>query len=105
VALRASGLLSEKIGGPSVFPPQPEGIWTQHYSQEKWTPSQGEDRYRRGIYTFGAALLPIRHFSHSMPLAASLALHASADEHTVAGFNNLNDPRFSKQPSIWLCES
>ena len=52
VALKASGLLSEKIGGPSVFPPQPEGIWTQHYSQEKWTPSQGEDRYRRGIYTF-----------------------------------------------------
>ena len=52
VALAASGLLSRKIGGPSVFPPQPDGIWDIPYSSEKWTLSEGEDRYRRGIYTF-----------------------------------------------------
>jgi hypothetical protein len=51
-ALAAGGLLSRKIGGPSVFPPQPEGIWDIPYSSEKWTPSQGEDRYRRGLYVF-----------------------------------------------------
>jgi hypothetical protein len=51
-ALAVSGLLSEKIGGPSVFPPQPEGIWDIPYSDEKWVGSTGDDRYRRGLYTF-----------------------------------------------------
>jgi hypothetical protein len=50
--LAASGLLSHKIGGPSVFPPQPDGIWDIPYSDEKWTPSEAEDRYRRGLYVF-----------------------------------------------------
>jgi hypothetical protein len=52
VALAASGLLSSKIGGPSVFPPQPEGIWDLPYNDDKWEESQGEDRHRRGVYTF-----------------------------------------------------
>ena len=52
VALAASGLLSRKIGGPSVFPPQPAGVWDLPYNDEKWEESKGEDRYRRGIYTF-----------------------------------------------------
>jgi mono/diheme cytochrome c family protein len=51
-ALTASGLLSRKIGGPSVFPPQPDGIWDIPYSSEKWIPSENEDRYRRGLYVF-----------------------------------------------------
>jgi hypothetical protein len=52
VALAASGLLSRKVGGPSVFPPQPPGVWDLPYNDEKWEESKGEDRYRRGIYTF-----------------------------------------------------
>ncbi len=52
IALQASGLLSPKIGGPSVFPYQPEGIWNRPYSDDKWVISPGEDRYRRGLYTF-----------------------------------------------------
>lgn len=51
-ALFASGLLSQKIGGPSVFPPQPPGIWKMPYSGRKWETSQGEDRFRRGLYTW-----------------------------------------------------
>jgi hypothetical protein len=50
--LAASGLLARTVGGPSVFPPQPEGIWDIPYSSEKWETSQGPDRYRRGLYTF-----------------------------------------------------
>jgi hypothetical protein len=50
--LSAAGLLSQKIGGPSVFPPQPDGIWDNPYSDAKWVISDGEDRYRRGLYTF-----------------------------------------------------
>jgi mono/diheme cytochrome c family protein len=52
LGLTASGLLSRKLGGPSVFPLQPEGIWTSPYSSEKWRTSEGEDRYRRSLYTF-----------------------------------------------------
>jgi Protein of unknown function (DUF1553)/Protein of unknown function (DUF1549) len=50
--LAAAGLLSPKVGGPSVFPPQPEGIWDNPYSDAKWVTSEGEDRYRRSLYTF-----------------------------------------------------
>jgi hypothetical protein len=52
IALADSGLLSPKIGGPSVFPYQPEGVWDLVYNDDKWVMSEGEDRYRRGIYTF-----------------------------------------------------
>lgn len=52
VALSASGLLSRKVGGPSVFPSQPAGVWDSPYSGEQWSESKGEDRYRRGLYTF-----------------------------------------------------
>ena len=50
--LAASGLLSETVGGPSVFPPQPDGIWDIPYSDDKWIASAGPDRYRRGLYVF-----------------------------------------------------
>jgi mono/diheme cytochrome c family protein len=50
--LAASGLLSSKIGGPSVFPYQPNGVWDVPYSSDQWIESKGEDRYRRGLYTF-----------------------------------------------------
>jgi hypothetical protein len=52
VALKASGLLSAKIGGPSVFPPIPDGVMGQGQVKRAWTVSKGEDKYRRGMYTF-----------------------------------------------------
>lgn len=51
-ALAVAGLLSPKMFGPSVFPPQPEGVWNSVYSGAKWTESKGEDRLRRAIYTY-----------------------------------------------------
>jgi hypothetical protein len=62
VALAASGLLSPKMFGPSVFPLQPDGIWNQPYSSDKWTTSQGEDRYRRSLYTFWRRTSPYPSF-------------------------------------------
>ena len=53
--LAASGLLSSKIGGPSVYPPQPPGIWDMPYNDEVYVESQGEDRYRRGSIPLRAA--------------------------------------------------
>lgn len=51
-ALVASGLLHERVGGPSVFPPQPDGVMTLGQQSRPWRISKGEDRYRRGMYTF-----------------------------------------------------
>ncbi|MDN3688909.1 DUF1553 domain-containing protein [Cyclobacterium jeungdonense] len=51
-ALAVSGLLSEKMGGPSVMPEQPEGIWQVVYSGDQWLTSKGEDKHRRALYTF-----------------------------------------------------
>ncbi|HTL29634.1 MAG TPA: DUF1549 and DUF1553 domain-containing protein, partial [Tepidisphaeraceae bacterium] len=52
VALASSGLLSEKIGGPSVFPPIPDGVMGLGQVKHEWKTSTGADRYRRGMYTF-----------------------------------------------------
>ena len=52
IALAAAGLLSEKVGGPSVYPPQPEGVGEMSYSNNAWPTSSGPDRFRRGMYTF-----------------------------------------------------
>lgn len=51
-ALAVSGLLSEKMYGPSVMPPQPEGIWQVVYSGNTWETSEGEDQHRRALYTY-----------------------------------------------------
>lgn len=51
-ALLASGLLSDKMGGPPVMPPQPEGVWNSVYNDSKWKDATGPDRYRRAIYTY-----------------------------------------------------
>jgi ABC-type transport system substrate-binding protein len=50
--LASSGLLTRKIGGPSVMPPQPAGVWRTVYSGNQWRNATGPDRYRRGLYTY-----------------------------------------------------
>ncbi len=51
-ALAISGLLSPKMFGKPVMPPQPEGIWQVPYNGDSWQNSLGEDSYRRAVYTF-----------------------------------------------------
>ncbi|MBM3734317.1 MAG: DUF1553 domain-containing protein [Acidobacteria bacterium] len=52
-ALAVSGLLHEKLGGPSVKPYQPAGLWKDLIMQDmEYVQSQGPDLYRRGLYTF-----------------------------------------------------
>jgi hypothetical protein len=58
-ALALSGLLSRKVGGPSVYPPQPPGMWQAAFNGERtWNTSTGGDRYRRGLYTFWRRTVP-----------------------------------------------
>jgi len=56
--LRAAGILSKKMYGPGVRPPQPEGVTEVAYGAPKWTASGGEDRHRRSIYTFQKRTAP-----------------------------------------------
>ncbi len=56
-ALAASGLLRERIGGLSVFPYQPKGLWSDiafgaGFTAQSYTPSHGDDLYRRSMYAF-----------------------------------------------------
>jgi hypothetical protein len=60
--LAVSGLLDDAIGGPSVFPLQPAGIWNMPYNSDKWTNSEGSDRYRRSLYTFWRRTAPYPSF-------------------------------------------
>ncbi len=58
-ALKAAGLLSTKMYGPGVFPPQPANVTTEGtYGRLEWNVSNGEDRYRRGLYTFAKRTAP-----------------------------------------------
>ncbi len=58
-ALALSGLLSPKIGGPSVYPPQPDNLWRAAFNgQRSYPTSTGEDRYRRGVYTIWRRTAP-----------------------------------------------
>ena len=51
-ALCISGVISNKMFGPSVYPYQPKGLWLSPYNGTDWEQSAGEDQYRRGVYTF-----------------------------------------------------
>jgi hypothetical protein len=82
-ALRAAGLLSAKIGGPSVRPPQPEGAGGVAYSRAKWEASTGEDRFRRGLYTFA---------QRTEPYAMAATFDAPSGESCVARREVSNTP-------------
>jgi hypothetical protein len=62
-ALAVSGLLSKKMGGPPVMPPQPEGLWRSTYSGQKWVNAEGEGRFRRGLYTYLKRTTPFPSFT------------------------------------------
>jgi hypothetical protein len=81
--LRASGLLSPKVGGPSVYPPQPESVTALAYGKAEWTPSTGPDRYRRSLYTFS---------KRTAPFAAYSTFDAPSGETCVARRDRSNTP-------------
>ncbi len=52
VALAAGGLFNPTLGGPSVFPPQPDGVFEFTQDKKPWNTATGPDRYRRAMYTY-----------------------------------------------------
>jgi hypothetical protein len=83
-ALKASGLLFERIGGPSVFPPQPPGVSTEGtYGGLAWNVSPGGDRYRRGLYTY---------CKRTAPFAMAMTFDGPSGEVCVARRELSNSP-------------
>lgn len=59
IALSASGLLTNKLGGPSVIPPVPKNVLDYNYTYPGyWTPATGSERYRRSVYLFRKRSMP-----------------------------------------------
>jgi hypothetical protein len=78
--LQAAGLLSLKVGGPPVRPPQADGVSDVAYGNPKWDASAGEDRNRRSLYTYVNALHHSRCIIHSMPQPARAASHGGMSQ-------------------------
>lgn len=57
-ALFASGLLNEKMFGPSVMPYQPQGIWLSPWNGQDWLASTNGEQYRRALYTYWKRTAP-----------------------------------------------
>ncbi len=57
-SLVISGIMSPKMYGPSVMPYQPKGIWLSPWNGADWKMSEGEDQYRRGMYTYWKRTAP-----------------------------------------------
>ncbi len=94
--LRESGLLCPKIGGPSVFPPQPANVTTEGtYGQLAWKPSEGPDRYRRGLYTYSKRTAPFAAFAtFDAPSGEVCAARREVSNTPLQALTLLNDPAF-----------
>ncbi len=96
IALAVSGLLSLKIGGPSVFPPIPDGAMAVSFrSRTVWETSKGEDRYRRGLYTFWKRSVPYPSMSvFDAPNADMACARRTRSNSPLQALTTLNDAAF-----------
>jgi hypothetical protein len=81
--VQAAGVLSKKRGGPPVRPLQPKGITEVAFGSPSWDVSEGEDRYRRSIYTF---------IKRTAPFAMVTTFDGPTGEACIARRNRSNTP-------------
>jgi hypothetical protein len=95
-ALAFAGLLSRKVGGPSVYPPQPPGLWRAAFNGERtWATSTGDDRYRRGLYTFWRRTVPYPSMAtFDAPSREICTIRRVPTNTPLQAFVTLNDPAF-----------
>ena len=93
-ALALGGLLSRKIGGPSVFPPQPDGLWQAAFNgQRTWSTSRGDDQYRRGLYVFWRRTVPYPSMAaFDAPSREICAIKRVRTNTPLQSFVTMNDP-------------
>jgi hypothetical protein len=95
-ALALSGLLSSKTGGPSVYPVQPDGLWRAAFNGERtWATSKGEDRHRRGLYTFWRRTVPYPSMAtFDAPSRETCTVRRIPTNTPLQAFVTMNDPVF-----------
>jgi hypothetical protein len=92
--LAASGLLNRTVGGPCVFPPQPDSVTKEGFNSF-WTPSAGADRYRRGLYTFQIRLTPFaQNQTFDAPFPNRSCSRRERSNTPLQALTLLNDPVF-----------
>jgi hypothetical protein len=92
--LFASGLLENRVGGPSVFPPQPEIVAKEGFSNV-WKTSEGADRYRRGLYTWIQRLSPFaQNVTFDAPPTNAGCTRRDRSNSPLQALTLLNDPVF-----------
>ena len=95
-ALSASGLLNDAIGGPSVKPPQPEGVAELVYAgSAKWVEDKGPERYRRGLYIHYQRTAPYPMLANfDAPDSNTACSRRRRSNSPLQALNLLNDPVF-----------
>jgi hypothetical protein len=95
-ALAASGLLTDKSGGPPVMPYQPDGLWRAvGRNAPKWKAAQDEDRYRRGIYVVWRRAAPYPSFvNFDAPDRAACTVSRPRTNTPLQALTLLNDPAY-----------
>ncbi len=98
-ALQASGLLVDRVGGPSVKPYQPEGIWDAVSMPEsdtkKYKADEGENLYRRSLYTFWKRFAPPPSLETFDAEAREVVCVGRARTNTpLQALVSMNDPQF-----------
>ena len=83
VSLSAAGVLTTTLGGPSVFPPQPDGVYAFTQTNKNWIDAKGAERYRRGMYT---------HFWRSAPYPSLMVFDAPTGNFTCTRRIRSNTP-------------
>lgn len=102
IALKVSGLLSPKVGGPSVFPPLPDGVMSLAYGPIAWNVSEGDDRYRRAMYTFWKRSVPYPALTtFDAPTAEQSCVRRVRSNTPLQALVTLNEPTFN-QAARWL---
>ena len=94
-ALCASGLLNPEIGGPSVRPPQPDGVYSFTQNAKAWKTSEGPARFRRGLYTtfYRSAAYPLN-TTFDAPNFQTTCTRRARSNTPLQSLTLANDPAF-----------
>ncbi len=96
-ALSASGLLDETIGGPSVHPPQPDGVYSFTQTGKKWTADTGPNRFRRALYTMYYRSAPYPLFgTFDAPDFQTVCTRRPRSDTPLQALTVANDPAFTE---------
>jgi mono/diheme cytochrome c family protein len=96
ISLSVSGLITQKLGGPSIFPPVPKNVLEYNFTYpDYWKPPEGPERYRRTLYGFRKRSMPDPVMSNFDGPNADFACARRTRSNTpLAALTGLNEPIF-----------